>query len=269
MQRLHATIDPAYFSASFKPMNHLVSVLSAEARHRHDAGHDEEEEEDDDGSDEEGEDVVRVHTLEGKVGRVRGLSRHSTVAELRAAVQEQMGVRIEYQRLYVESGPWRFVLEHSTLELLNDGSRRLGEFGIFPPTVHLRNREYEALRSQLQVATEVVEDFLEKHYDEFARSIAEAQRMSSQYENLVKNIAETRRLVADARSNLGLEHYDGAHKKTDGSSSPSSLLADDCSDDAHPSKKNRVLEHWEQLVEADEALSLLDELRSRCLHDSS
>lgn len=113
--------------------------------------------------------------------------------------------------------------------------------------VHLRNRDYEALRTQLQVATDAVESLLAAHYDTFTNSVDSVQRMATQYQTLKSLSAEARALVADSREKLSLPR---ATAEPDGVSEP-------------PAPENRVLEHWEQQVEAEEALRLIAELRKR------
>lgn len=290
MQRLHATIEPAYFSTNFRPMNHLVSVLCAEAKHRQklvpgvsasQAVESDESGEDTDLDDESDDGVLRVHTLDGKVARVRGLTEHSTVGELRSAVEAQFGAKVDFQRLYIDGSEkthhargFGFSTDHSVLELLNDGSIKLGELGVFPArrgetavaSIHLRNREYEALRSQLAVATEVVEEVLERHFDKFNHSVAIAEQMSERYAGLADRVTRSRKLVSEARASLGLRHHNDRLVVQD---------YNDDDDDGHEAAgvksalvgggKFRVLDHWEQVVEADEALSLLAELRDACL----
>lgn len=274
MQRLHATIEPAFFASNFRPMNHLVSVLSAEAKNRQKMGSPQvsfDEDDDDDPDDPDiGDDELFVHTLEGKMVRVRGLSRLSTVTDLRRAVEAQAGALVDDQRLYVDamdkshshsglrsagelSGTARF-------ELLKDGATKLEDLGVFPAelgeapvaSVHLRNREYEALRSQLETATEVVETLLEDHFDTFNTAVASAQDMAARYETLKGVVGEARRLVSDARARLGLRH----------ATDPGVVLLDE---EEEAKRSPRIIEHWEAVVEADEALSLLEELRTKCL----
>jgi len=278
MQRLHATIDPAYFSTSFRPMNHLVSVLSAEAKHREKLGPSGARE--DDESDDDADEALRVHTLEGEVARLVGLSAESSVAELRLAVEDQVGVSVEYQRLYVDGSEMTHrgvLVDHSlsSLELLNDGSKKLGELGVFPArrgepplaSLHLRNREYEALRTQLAVATQVVEEVLERHYDTFKETVADAQRMSDRFDQLDKLVADARRVVADARASLGLRHHAHRHHPAMHDDHLTDAAVDD--DDDDDDKAARVLEQWEEAVEAEEVLTLLDELRAHCLDTAS
>lgn len=259
-------------------MNHLVSVLSAEAKHRERLVPSEHHEDESSSEEDEVDEAtaLRVHTLEGKVARVRGLTEQSTVAELRRAVEAQVGVAVESQRLYLDSSEKTHhvgMADHGSLELLNDGSRVLGDLGVFPArrgeqplaAVHLRNRQYEALRSQLAVATEVVEDVLEQHYDKFNDTIAKAQTIKATYDNLAQLVADSRKLVAEARAGLGLRHPNDRTRP---------LLEDDGDEeDTQPGRpKIRILEDWEQVVEADEALALLAELRELCLrgeHSSS
>ena len=63
--KLHADVDPIYFSPNFKPMVKLVEILSAEARR---AKHTTEDDSDDDTL----RTGVRVHALEGAVATLGG-----------------------------------------------------------------------------------------------------------------------------------------------------------------------------------------------------
>mmetsp|Transcript_29481 Transcript_29481/g.88163 ORF Transcript_29481/g.88163 Transcript_29481/m.88163 type:complete len:258 (-) Transcript_29481:15-788(-) len=245
---LHSQIDPAFFSTTFRPMSQLVSILSAEAHGRGAA------DEESDGASTDDEDAVVVHTLEGATVRLRGLNRASTVDELRAAVRRRLGAGFEDQRLYVSPDAAALLTSESVarLDLLTDGGLRLGACGVFREgaaagDVHLRNRAYETLRTQLQVATDAVEHLLAAHYDKFHESVESVQRMARQYQALKRLNGEARGLVDDCRDRLGLR------------AAPDPLTAEE---DA-PRRGGRVLEHWEAQVEAEEALRLLAELRAR------
>ena len=196
-RRLHSEINPDFFSSNFRPMMQLVSILSAEARGR--AGAPEPAEEGGDGAGD-----LKVFTLEGSVVRLRGLGAASTVDELRSAVRRRLGADFEDQRLYVDadpaarSGALGAGVTVARLDLLNDGAAALGDRGVFRDgarvgEVHLRNRAYETLRKQLQVATDAVESLLAAHYDAFNGSVAAVERTAAEYDAL-------RRLTDDARA---------------------------------------------------------------------
>ena len=252
-RRLHSEINPDFFSSNFRPMMQLVSILSAEARGR--AGAPEPAEEGGDGAGD-----LKVFTLEGAVVRLRGLGAASTVDELRSAVRRRLGADFEDQRLYVDadpaarSGALGAGVTVARLDLLNDGAAALGDRGVFRDgarvgEVHLRNRAYETLRKQLQVATDAVESLLAAHYDTFNGSVASVERMAAEYEALRGLTADARARVADCRDKLGLRP-----------APPDAALAGDDSEPA-PAAGDRVLEHWEAQVEAEEALRLLALLR--------
>ena len=257
-RRLHSEINPDFFSTNFKPMMQLVSILSAEARGR--AGRLDDDEGGAAEGDEDGD--LRVFTLEGSVVRLRGLDGRSTVDELRAAVKRRLGADFEDQRLYVDadsSARGGAVLTSDVtvarLDLLNDGASTLGACGVFRDgarfgAVHLRNRYYETLRKQLLVATDAVESLLAAHYDTFNASVSSVEKMATQYGTLKDLNARARAHVSDCREKLGLRK-----------DAPDLALAADPDEaaDVH----DRVLEHWEKQVEAEEALRLLAILRDK------
>ena len=83
--KLHADVDPIYFSPNFKPMVKLVEILSAEARR---AKHTTEDDSDADTL----RTGVRVHALEGAVATLGDLGPAATVRDLRRAVARAVGV---------------------------------------------------------------------------------------------------------------------------------------------------------------------------------
>ena len=95
-QKLHADVDPIYFSPNFKPMVKLVEILSAEARR---AKHTTEDDSDDDTL----RTGVRVHALEGVVATLGDLGPAATVRDLRRAVARAVGVAAADQRLYASA----------------------------------------------------------------------------------------------------------------------------------------------------------------------
>ena len=210
MQRLHSEIDPAFFSNSFRPMNHLVKVLAAEARQRErrkGKGYSDEVVEEGGPSDDE-EEAVKILTIEGRVVKIAGLVPSSTVDALRSAVEEKTGVTAAEMRLYIDAGATNLNLSDlsSRLEPLNDGSATLGDLGVFTEHValHLRNREYESLRHQLAVATEVLEDVLEAHYDAFQENFERTRYMAMDFDVVRSEVAKLKEKVTKTRVALGL-----------------------------------------------------------------
>jgi len=232
MQRLHSEVMPAFFSNSFKPMNHLVRVLSAEARQRerqktkkglsfvvndNDASDSEEDsatmsqqQREIYSDDDDEEEAVKVLTIEGKVVNISGLTPSSTVEDLRSSVEEKTGITVVEMRLYIDSAHLQDLRNlsdlSSRLEPLTDGAKTLGDLGVFSDNVavHLRNREYEALRHQLQVATEVLEDVLEDHYDAFQENFERVRQMAKEFDQARTHVAKLKHVVKATRAQLGL-----------------------------------------------------------------
>ena len=111
-QKLHADVDPIYFSPNFKPMVKLVEILSAEARR---AKHTTEDDSDDDTL----RTGVRVHALEGAVATLGG--GRAAVRDLRRAVARAVGVAAADQRLYASAA--------GRLELVKDDDATLLDAG--------------------------------------------------------------------------------------------------------------------------------------------
>ena len=150
------------------------------------------------------------------------------------------------------------------LELLTDGAARLDECGVFRRAdgrgggrVHLRNRAYATLRAQLAVAADAVESLLAAHYDTFNASVGAVQTMAAQYVELRRLNADARGRAADARRRLGLA------KGPPPATHPLSGDPDAPLPPPPAAPANRVLEHWERQVEAEEGLRLLALLREQ------
>ena len=235
--KLHADVDPIYFSPNFKPMVKLVEILSAEARR---AKHTTEDDSDDDTL----RTGVRVHALEGAVATLGDLGPAATVRDLRRAVARAVGVAAADQRLYASAA--------GRLELVKDDDATLLDAGVWLPdeprgAVHLRSAAYERLQRQLATATGAVEQLLEQRYGPFHASVSSVRTTAAQYQTLRKLAADAKTSVDACRAQLGLRRP----VEIDG-------LADRA--EAEPAGA-RVLEHWEAQVEAEEALRLLAELR--------
>uniref|UniRef100_A0A7S3JS14 Ubiquitin-like domain-containing protein n=1 Tax=Aureoumbra lagunensis TaxID=44058 RepID=A0A7S3JS14_9STRA len=240
MHRLHSEIEPAFFSTNFRPMGHLVRVLSAEAKQRQKFAKDGKiNQDDDDKSDvsevlaeEELASVVRVLTLEGRVIKARGLNVMNTVADLRKVIAQETGASLLEMRLYIDLGTSQNralgdLAAASSLELLHDGTRTLQDVGLLTApewrAVHLRNREYEALRTQLAVATEVIERILEHHYDDFAANFHNVEDLANEFDQFYNSVTQARACVIKARDALGLPRG--------GSRTPSNYRQEDTDDD--------------------------------------
>jgi len=233
--RLHSVIESKWISQSFKPMLHLVALLSNEAANDRptpsDCG--------------DGGGGVRVQTLGGNVTTLQGAGPTWTVAEVKSAIFSQLGTPVSDQRLYVDGPPSTAgVVGISRLELLRDGDSIIGDCGLFNLSgrVLLRSRGYEALRQQLEYSTNIVDTLLEAHYDSFHSSVQSIQKMEAQFDTLDGLTQSARGLVGDCRSSLGCRARENGAKQGD-----------------------EIAALWERKVEADEALVLLARLRLRAL----
>mmetsp|Transcript_11544 Transcript_11544/g.34544 ORF Transcript_11544/g.34544 Transcript_11544/m.34544 type:complete len:324 (-) Transcript_11544:810-1781(-) len=301
MQRLHSEIDPAFFSNSFKPMNHLVKVLSAEARQRQKNKLKFGEEEQDvvkertsSDSEEEEEEAVKILTIEGRVVRVLGLTPSSSVEDLRKAVEEKTGstdVRLFLDSAHLDD--LRNLSDLSTrLEPLRDGAATLGDLGVFTENValHLRNREYESLRHQVRVATDVLETVLEDHYDAFQENFERVRKMAAEFDAARAHVAVLKARVLKTRKVLGLPESrvfaaqkgkkhddDDSEEDSDDDSDDATKRGDDDSDRSGNEEGNdfhhgmghglarrrgaRLIDVYEKKAEQDEVQRVIHELR--------
>ena len=301
MQKLHSEVDPAFFSNSFMPMKHLVKVLSAEARQRRGSVVQLDDAEtikkktpyDASDSDEEEASAVRVLTIEGGALSIEGLTPASTVEELRRAVEGKTGISKVEMRLYIDTShleDLRNLSDLSTrLEPLNDGAATLGDLGVFTENValHLRNREYESLRHQLQVSQTVLEDVLEDHYDAFQDNFERVRQMAKDFDTARAHVAHLKDRLRKTRAALGLPESrifndlpttdDNNNKKSkkkivdDDADDDSEQNEDDDDDDddgnhlAFARRKTRLIDVFEKKAEQDEIIRLLSDLRRRSL----
>ena len=179
--------------------------------------------------------------------------------ELEGAVEARLGVPPEEQRLYVPDQAAKVSSANSgvkKLELLCSGPRRLGDYGLFKGVfvedrVFLYNAAYEAIRSQLAVATRVVDAILDEHYDSFQQSVVAVQRMADQFDKV-------RALAAEARA-----HVDGCR---DALFKEDPAQADRRAEDAGRrlrGPKSQLVKLWATKLEAEAALEMLAQLRAK------